>query len=71
MHVDCIHFCESAAALLAFIDEDKEMGLISTYKLLEYNLIMLYRPIACASLFLYMNIAFVIVFYSPTPYVDL
>lgn len=28
MHVDCIHLWESTVALLAFIDEDEEVGLI-------------------------------------------
>ena len=71
MHVDCIHLWESAVALLAFIDEDEEVGLIISFKVLEHNLISMCRPTACASLFLYMNITFVIVFYSPTPYIDL
>lgn len=70
MHVDCIHLWESTVALLAFIDEDEEVGLIISFKVLDYNLISVWRPTACASLFLYMNITFVIVSYSPTLYVD-
>lgn len=57
-------------ALLAFIDEDEEVGLIISFKVLEYNLIIVWRPTAYAPLFLYMNITFVIVYYSPTLYVD-
>ena len=71
MHVDCIQLWESTVALLAFIDEDEEVGLIILFKVLEYNLISVWRPTACVSLFLYMNITFVIVSYSPTPYIDL
>ena len=71
MHVNCIHLWESTVALLAFIDGDEEVGLIILFKVLEYNLISLWRPTACASLFLYMNITFVIVSHSPTLYVDL
>lgn len=71
MHVDCIHLWESTVALRAFIDEDEEVGLIISFKVLEYNLISVWRPTACASLFLYVNITFVIVSYSPTLYVDL
>lgn len=71
MNVDCIHLWESTVALLAFIDEDEEVGLIISFKVLEYNLINAWRPTVYASLFLYMNITFVIVPYSPTLYVDL
>ena len=71
MHVNCVHLWESTVALLAFIDGDEEAGLIILFKVLEYNLISLCRTTACTSLFLYMNIAFVIVSYSPTLYVDL
>lgn len=39
MHVDCVHLWGSTVALLAFIDEDKEVGLITSFKVLEYNLI--------------------------------
>lgn len=71
MYVDCIHLWESTVALLAFIDEDEGAGLTISFKVLEYNLISVWRPTACAPLFLYMNITFVIVPYSPTLYVDL
>lgn len=71
MCVDCIHLWEDSVVLLAFIAEYKEVGLIADYKLLDCSMIIVYRPIAFASLFLYMNIAFVIVFHSPTPYVNL
>ena len=71
MCVDCIHLWESAVVLLAFIAEYKEVGLINTRKSLDYSLIIVYQPIACTSLFLYMNIAFVIAFHSPTLYVNL
>ncbi len=71
MHVDCVHLWGSTVALLAFIDEDKEVGLITSFKVLEYNLIRVWQPAAYASLFLYMNITFVIVSYSPTLYADL
>lgn len=71
MHVDCIHLWGSTVALLVFIDEDEEVGLIISFKVLGYNFISVYRPTACASLFLYMNITFVIVSYSPTLYADL
>ena len=71
MHVDCIHLWESTVALLAFIDENEEVSLITLFKVLGYNLISLYRPTACVFLFLYMNITFVIVSYSPPLYADL